>query len=745
MSLIQDLFRSFMFFFDQIIYGFIPTVYQLLVYLSQIDIFSSEPSIGELMSQIYALLGIFMLFKISFSILQYLIDPNAFSDSSKGFGKILKNTLVALILLVMVPFIFSFAAKIQYVVVNSNILGNLILGSSSGVPQVEGIDDEVDITDLQNLNVTDFSEMRNSIEESAKDLQFLMYGAFFSLNTDIITECNGTPIFGSIEMAKNEQCLTKVEEEASKVHEITGNNVNLSNFFKYDGTTNSKGETCPNNVCDERDFGAFGHLLSWRIDNEYVINYIPIISAAAGIYIIFLLITFCIDIAVRAIKLCFLQMVAPISIVSYIDPKEDMGNSKLRNWINECVKTYISLFIRLLVIFFIIRLVSILASTVFSDDGFVRKLNANEYTIWIYVFLVLGAFMFAKQVPKMIEALFGWKGSGELNLNPLKSIKETREAIKPLTSAVSRTGKVGAGLGVGIAGLATGAGAGRVLAGAWNGMRGKTLKDVMSKTADGNRSYRVARAEGSTFLGRGSARLSSLFGTQGRAGRMAQEKFELDREIENRNDVIKQNNDQIRDYQRITGSVKAMEDRAKDQIVNGKSSRFSGAYKNYQEKISAMRESRQAMINRGVDVNSDEIKKLNKSIIAEEQKMNKFLDAAKLQYIDDVLDPNNSTTDGIISTKFDDYSRGVTSIGGTIESSSRDRKRQSNNYNDSINDLQRTVSDLQTQVSDFEQQKRELREQEQRINADLNAVHGQAGGRRRPPGANPPRGGHGRP
>ena len=92
MSLIEDLFRSFMFFFDKIIYGFIPTVYQLLIHLSQIDIFSTDTGIGQLMSQIYALLGIFMLFKVSFSILQYLIDPNAFSDSSKGFGKILKNS-----------------------------------------------------------------------------------------------------------------------------------------------------------------------------------------------------------------------------------------------------------------------------------------------------------------------------------------------------------------------------------------------------------------------------------------------------------------------------------------------------------------------------------------------------------------------------------------------------------------------------------------------------------------------------
>ena len=431
MDLVQNLFRTLMFFFDNIIYGIIPIVYKLLIYLSQIDIFSTDTGIGQLINQIYTLLGIFMLFKISFSILQYLIDPNSFSDSSKGFGKILKNTLIAIILLVMVPFIFSFAAKIQYIVVNSNILGNLILGSSTSSVT------EVDITDLATLEPSDILQQTSGqVEENAKDLQFLMYGAFFSVNTDKITACEGTPIFGSVEMAQNPGCLDALAGYFESEPDISGNNVTLGSFFKYIDTENG--------LVDNRNFSHFDKLLWWSIDGEYAINYLPLISTAAGIYVIFLLITFCIDIALRAIKLCFLQMVAPISIVSYIDPKENMGNSKLRNWINECVKTYVSLFIRLAVIFFILRLVSIIASSVFSDDGFVSKLNADEYTIWIYLFLVLGAFMFAKQVPKLIESLFGWKGTGDLQLNPIKAITSNAAASGLIGGAVGAAGGLAA-------------------------------------------------------------------------------------------------------------------------------------------------------------------------------------------------------------------------------------------------------------------------------------------------------------
>ena len=260
-----------------------------------------------------------------------------------------------------------------------------------------------------------------------------MYGAFFSVNYNVIPECGSnkqgeegeglsdsempTPIFGSVEMAQNEACLNKLEEYFDSEKDISTNSVTLGSFFK--GISEETGE-----VVDGRRFGDFDKLLWWKIENEYAINYLPLISTAAGIYIVFLLLTFCIDVAVRAIKLCFLQMIAPISLVSHLDPNDSAKDGKLSKWIKECVTTYISLFIRLAVIFLVIRFISIIASGVFGDEGFASNLNANEYTIWVYLFLILGAFVFAKQVPKMLENLLGFQSSGELSLNPVKSLKE---------------------------------------------------------------------------------------------------------------------------------------------------------------------------------------------------------------------------------------------------------------------------------------------------------------------------------
>ena len=415
-GVVTDLFRGFAFFIDNVVYSLIPIVYKLFIYLSEINLFSMDDDtpIGALIGRIYVFLGIFMLFKVTFSLIQYLIDPNSFTDKSKGFGKLVTNAMVTILLLVSVPYIFNFAMKLQNTIVTSNIIGTLIMGNNSGNIVQDYETDENGIMTSAKLDV-------DTVNEMATDVQFLMYGAFFSINpTAQIGEldegknkCANTPIFGTVAMAQTEGCLETLKAEFdSENNEMAKNNVFLPDFFKTADT---------NGINTERKFSGFGSLLSWRDANgEYVINYLPFISALAGIYVVFLLVSFCVDIAVRAIKLCFLQMVAPIAIVSYIDPKESISNGKLHNWIKESLTTYFSLFLRLATLFLVMLLISVIASSVLAQDGFVSKQIDNEYNIWIYLFLLIGAFMFAKKVPQMIENIFGIKASGELSLNPFK-------------------------------------------------------------------------------------------------------------------------------------------------------------------------------------------------------------------------------------------------------------------------------------------------------------------------------------
>lgn len=438
MALLWEALRQVAFLLDKVAYGFIPAVYELIFYLANVNLANQDIFVA-IIERIYLLLGIFMLFRVSFSILQYIVDPGSFSDKSKGFGKLVTNTLVVIILLAATPWIFSTAYDLQNKIIMSNVIPRLILGDTSYV-------DNSGMT-ADSINKDAIKDQQASVHSMAVDLQFAIYGAFFTLNVDPGNkagyedtlcdpkklEKDGTPhpnanAFGSKDMVDS-GCLGEIEEDLSK--ELTSHGAKLSGLYKYydadDEDSNSEG------IVDHRDFNTFGSLLWWRKNggdglSDFTINYMPIVSAFVGIYLLFLLIAFAIDIAVRVFKLMFLQAVAPIAIVSYIDPKESASNGRLHNWGMECLRTYFSLFLRLAIIYLAIFLVKLLIS-VFIDtalegqstmyyNGIAPEGNLN---IFVFIMLVLGIFTFAKKVPQMIEGIFGIKMSGELSLNPFKS------------------------------------------------------------------------------------------------------------------------------------------------------------------------------------------------------------------------------------------------------------------------------------------------------------------------------------
>ena len=404
-----DILNMFFTFLDRIVYGLITILYQLLLYLANLDLFqmstladNPDPTnvIMNFSSRVYALLGIFMLFKISFSILQYMVNPDDFSDKSKGFGKMVTNTLISLCLIVAVPYIFQFAFKAQGIILESNFLGQLILGNTttSGESTSESLKD-------MNLN-----------EEMAEDLQFLVYGSFFSVDSSVTDKCSSGPVLGTKSMAQNEGCLKYLAERFESV----GGENKLGDFFAA-GVPDSTA----------RRFDAFGEVVNIKTeDNKYLFKYMPVISTVAGGFVVVMLLSFCIDVAVRIIKLGFLEIIAPIPIISYMDPKQSGKDGMLGRWGSECFKTYLSLFIRLAIIYFAFFVVDLVANQILASSTDQIYLNEQAPTglmaVFVQVMVILGVFMFAKEVPKLFENLIpGMQGAGSLNINPLKKINES--------------------------------------------------------------------------------------------------------------------------------------------------------------------------------------------------------------------------------------------------------------------------------------------------------------------------------
>lgn len=120
---------------DNIIYSLMSTVLQLIVDLSNVQIFS-QTSINTFAQRIYVILGLVMVFKMMISFVQILINPDTMNDKDKGIGGILKRVVFSLALIVLVPSIFSLAREVQNYIVP--IIPRVLLGTADGVDDGNG-------------------------------------------------------------------------------------------------------------------------------------------------------------------------------------------------------------------------------------------------------------------------------------------------------------------------------------------------------------------------------------------------------------------------------------------------------------------------------------------------------------------------------------------------------------------------------------------------------------------------------
>ena len=104
----QTLIRTFFFNIDKLVYDFISTLYEILINIARTSILS-HADLAIVANRLYELLAVFMVFKVTFSLIMYVVNPDDFSDKSKGVTKLGTNIIISLSLLILTPYIFSYA------------------------------------------------------------------------------------------------------------------------------------------------------------------------------------------------------------------------------------------------------------------------------------------------------------------------------------------------------------------------------------------------------------------------------------------------------------------------------------------------------------------------------------------------------------------------------------------------------------------------------------------------------------
>lgn len=369
----MSLVRWLMFEFSTLCYQLTIFFYDIFIRLGTAEILTTS-QVERIYSRVTLLLGIFMLFKLSFSFIQYLLNPEIMSDKNKGAGKVITKAVIVVALLGFTPFIFRQAYNLQNALVESNILGKVILGSNSA-----------------NDNISNFGS----------ELSSYAFFSFYSFYDG--EECDSA----DIEDMKDE--------------------VELNHSF---------------NLAEE--------CLNEKGKSENFVVYFPgsgLLSLVVGIFILYIILSYCISVGMRTIQLAFLQLVAPIPILSYLGEDKDGSFSK---WVKRCISTFIDLFIRIAIIYFVVYIINLLISD--SDSYYWLLASTGNPTgktkFWLIIVIILGLLIFAKKAPELIKEILP-QGIGSnigFGFDFAKNMKDAWSiASKPVVTGKRAVGFVGGG------------------------------------------------------------------------------------------------------------------------------------------------------------------------------------------------------------------------------------------------------------------------------------------------------------
>ena len=385
-----DAFRSFLTVFDMIAVTLLGAVYKIFFLVANATIISGDV-IKVFYSRIQLILGILMIFKLAMSILSIIINPDIIKDQKQGPSKIVIRVVVALFMLTLVipinipnaaehslnsyindhGILFGFLYKAQDSILSENILAKLILGTSS-----DSTSDGMDV---------------NSLSDIGKAMSSTVLKVFVRINVkdDTLPACDYA---SDDNPCSNTICAAEVNE-SHYAEENVDPQVILSHI---------------NDDCKNDDVGK-----------RYAFAYTPLVGALIMIIMAIIIVGFTVDVAVRAIKLALLRLVAPVPIISYINPPKQ-GGGAFDNWTKSLISTYVDLFVRIAIVYFGLFMIQIIMNG--GMDIFGSNVQGFTFTSGVaFIFVILGILVFMKQAPQFIKDVLGIKGKpmGNVGLSSL--------------------------------------------------------------------------------------------------------------------------------------------------------------------------------------------------------------------------------------------------------------------------------------------------------------------------------------
>lgn len=351
---VGDMFDFIPEFFWKIIISLVGAIFQLVNYTYQVFLFLAETNIFDqsiyhsLTDKIYVILGVVMLFVIAYNFLTLVIDPDK-NEKGATVEKILKNIVTSFIMIIICPSIFNFAFRVQNSILTTNggVIDNFFSGSFQD------------------------SDGEDTIRAGGRRMAVNTFKAFF-------VPTNENYNLGS--------------RSSNRSYKLPG------------GTTINCSSSCTLEQAEKAalELGSFGPFNAFAMNivkDEVEFNWL--IALIAGGYLVYVIVSFCFDLAVRACKLAFYQIIAPIAISCRILPNQE---DIFKKWLKAVSKTFFAVFTRIIIMDLGVFLIS-----VFIESDFFSGCDDCSFGVKLigYAFIILGIVTFIKQAPKLIDDIFG--------------------------------------------------------------------------------------------------------------------------------------------------------------------------------------------------------------------------------------------------------------------------------------------------------------------------------------------------
>lgn len=409
---------------DTLIFGLIGSAFKIFIALAGARLLTSE-TYFEIANKLYVIIGVLMLFVLAYAILRGIVDPDPDKSIKEHAGpKMLKNIIIAVLGLALAPSIFNLMYQAQGLILEQDVLGKIFFR-------------------IENTELVQTSDGEKNPDEYVKQIggsvtATSLWQAFFHPSPDsgldaseIEVDASGYFVDGAVGLAACAAGIgimgaagwTGVGLLVGGVIALfgcgsaAGNIIAGTEAINYDNLTL---EQAYNLTSGGQPFGIYTAFLSCYTDDGSI-EYLFIISTIAGAFALYAFVSFSIDMGIRAAKLAYLQIIAPVPLVMQVLPK---FQENFKKYISSVTSTFLEVFVRISVVYVVVYIICHLSDMFSTADALWGNADlSTAELLFAYAFLILGLIAFCRHAPEMITQTLGLP-KGDMHLGIGKKLAE---------------------------------------------------------------------------------------------------------------------------------------------------------------------------------------------------------------------------------------------------------------------------------------------------------------------------------